>query len=138
MTEPTPPSGERDLPPARLMPVDYPVLLRDIKERIRRARARAIMAVNAELNALYWEIGAMIADRQRQEGWGSGVITRLARDLRNEFPRRSASPRETSTGCWPSTASTPTSTFRHKLWRGPRKPSPLPGVEGIQAPLTWT
>ena len=68
------------------VPVDYPVLLASIKERIRLARARAIMAVNAELNALYWEVGALIADRQQRDGWGAGVIPRLARDLRNEFP----------------------------------------------------
>lgn len=68
------------------VPADYPVLLASIKERIRRARVRAIMAVNAELNALYWEVGALIADRQQREGWGAGVIPRLARDLHNEFP----------------------------------------------------
>lgn len=68
------------------VPADYPVLLASIKKRIRLARARAIMAVNAELNALYWEVGALIADRQYREGWGAGVVPRLARDLRNEFP----------------------------------------------------
>lgn len=68
------------------VPADYPVLLADVKQRIRLARARAIMAVNAELNALYWEVGSVIADRQQREGWGAGVIPRLARDLRNEFP----------------------------------------------------
>ena len=68
------------------VPADYPLLLADIKQRIRLARARAIMAVNAELNALYWEVGSLIADRQQREGWGAGVIPRLARDLRNEFP----------------------------------------------------
>jgi predicted nuclease of restriction endonuclease-like (RecB) superfamily len=42
--------------------------------------------VNAELIRLYWEIGALIAVRQKREGWGAGVIPRLARDLHNELP----------------------------------------------------
>lgn len=67
-------------------PADYPVLLAEIKQRIRVGRARAIMAVNAELNALYWQVGSLIAERQQGEGWGAGVIPRLAQDLCNEFP----------------------------------------------------
>ena len=35
---------------------------------------------------LYWDIGHMIDQRQRQEGWGAAVIPRLARELRNELP----------------------------------------------------
>ena len=36
---------------------------------------------------LYWGIGLEILTRQQQEGWGSKVIDRLAKDLRGEFPR---------------------------------------------------
>lgn len=68
------------------LPTDYAELLTDIKQRIRHAQTRAVLAVNAELIRLYWEIGAMIDRRQQQEGWGSGVIPRLARDLHNELP----------------------------------------------------
>lgn len=68
------------------LPVDYAGLLSDIKRRIRHAQTRALLAVNAELIGLYWDIGALIDARQRKEGWGSGVIPRLARDLHNELP----------------------------------------------------
>lgn len=68
------------------LPPDYAGLLSDIKQRVRHAQTRAVLAVNAELIRLYWEIGAMIDRRQQQEGWGSGVIPRLARDLHNELP----------------------------------------------------
>jgi predicted nuclease of restriction endonuclease-like (RecB) superfamily len=61
-------------------------LLADIRQRVRQAQTRAVMAVNAELIRLYWEIGALIAERQKLEGWGAGVIPRLARDLHNELP----------------------------------------------------
>lgn len=68
------------------VPQDYAGLLSDIKQRVRHAQTRAVLAVNAELIRLYWEIGAMIDRRQQQEGWGAGVIPRLARDLHNELP----------------------------------------------------
>jgi len=64
----------------------YPALLTDIKQRIRQAQTRAILAVNRELLALYWDIGCLIDGRQKQEGWGAGVIPRLAKDLHNELP----------------------------------------------------
>lgn len=64
----------------------YRQVLTDIKQRIRHAQTRAVMAVNAELIRLYWEIGALIDARQHQEGWGAGVIPTLARDLHNELP----------------------------------------------------
>ena len=64
----------------------YPALLADIKQRIRQAQTRAILAVNQALIALYWDIGQLIDGRQREEGWGAAVIPRLAKDLHNELP----------------------------------------------------
>ena len=46
----------------------------------------AARTVNSELLALYWRIGRLILIRQESEPWGSGVIKRLANDLRREFP----------------------------------------------------
>lgn len=63
----------------------FPNLLKEIKDRIQQAQTRAILAANAELVRLYWDIGRMIDQRQRQEGWGAAVIPRLARELRNEL-----------------------------------------------------
>lgn len=45
-----------------------------------------MLAVNAELVRLYWDIGRIIDDRQQREGWGAAVIPRLARELHNELP----------------------------------------------------
>jgi DUF1016 N-terminal domain len=72
--------------PVSLTPTDYAALLGDIKQRVRHAQARAMLAVNAELIRLYWDIGALIHARQQQEGWGAAVIPRLTRDLHNELP----------------------------------------------------
>ena len=68
------------------VPALYATLLADIKQRVRRAQVRAMLAVNAELIRLYWDIGRVIDVRQQQEGWGAGVIPRLARDLHNDLP----------------------------------------------------
>jgi len=64
----------------------YRDLLGDIKTRVRAAQHRAVLAANAEMIALYWDIGRMIAARQKEEGWGAGVIPRLAVDLKNDLP----------------------------------------------------
>lgn len=64
----------------------YSGLLSEIKRRIRVAQTLAMRAVNTALVRLYWDIGQMLAARQSIEGWGAGVIPRLARDLHNELP----------------------------------------------------
>jgi predicted nuclease of restriction endonuclease-like (RecB) superfamily len=64
----------------------YASLLIEIKTRIQASQVRAILTVNSELVRLYWDIGHMIDARQRHEGWGAGVIPRLARELKNEMP----------------------------------------------------
>lgn len=45
-----------------------------------------VLAVNSELVRLYWDIGRIIDERQRREGWGAAVIPRLALRLKNEWP----------------------------------------------------
>ena len=69
-----------------MMPTDYGQWLADIKNRVLTARQRAALAVNAELVSLYWHIGRDILQRQAAQGWGSKVIDRLGRDLREAFP----------------------------------------------------
>nr|WP_298718935.1 PDDEXK nuclease domain-containing protein [uncultured Steroidobacter sp.] len=66
--------------------VSYTALLSDLKQRIRSARLRTVLSVNTELILLYWSIGRDLYARQRAEGWGAKVITRLAADLRRAFP----------------------------------------------------
>jgi len=67
---------------------NYAGLLAEIKDRIQAAQTRAVLAVNAELIRLYWQIGALLDARQASEGWGAAVIPRLARDIRNELPEQ--------------------------------------------------
>ena len=69
-----------------VLPTDYAPLLAEIKARIRTAQVKAALAANAELVLLYWQMGQRIAEMQAKEGWGAGVIPRLAADLHAEFP----------------------------------------------------
>ena len=63
----------------------YNTLLNEIKQRVRQGQIRASMSANSEMLAAYWDIGKMIHERQQNEGWGTGVIPRLANDLKNEL-----------------------------------------------------
>ncbi|WP_251044074.1 DUF1016 N-terminal domain-containing protein [Arthrobacter sp. ISL-48] len=72
--------------PDLALPSGYTDLLGELKNRVRAARTQAIRTVNSQLIALYWSIGRTILERQEVESWGSGVIGRLADDLRAEFP----------------------------------------------------
>ena len=64
---------------------DYRTLIADLKTRIRSAQIKAALAVNTQLIALYWDIGKLIAQKQRASGWGDAVIEAVAKDLSREF-----------------------------------------------------
>lgn len=73
-------------PPRSELPRDYADALRAIKRRVREERLRVVLAANAAMVLLYWDIGRMILERQDRAGWGAKVIDRLAADLREAFP----------------------------------------------------
>jgi hypothetical protein len=64
----------------------YADLLDDIKTRIRQAQVKATFSANSEMIWMYWDIGRMIQEKQHREGWGAGVLRRLAKDLKSELP----------------------------------------------------
>jgi len=64
----------------------YASLLEDLKRKIQEAQTRAVLMVNREMVLLYWDIGRILNERQKREGWGAGVLSRLAGDLHNELP----------------------------------------------------
>ena len=79
------------------IPANYDAILEELKTRVYSARMRAALAANSELVGLYLEIGRKILEQQRWEGWGSGVIGKLADDLRTAFPdMKGFSPRNLS------------------------------------------
>jgi len=65
---------------------EYAQVLVDIKKRVSEAQIKAALAANKELLKLYWDIGQIISEKQKTNGWGSGTIEKLAEDIQKEFP----------------------------------------------------
>jgi len=73
-------------PPASNAPPDYAAWFADLKSRIHQERLRVVLASNAVMVMLYWDLGSSILEKQSAQGWGSRVIDRLSTDLREAFP----------------------------------------------------
>ena len=58
----------------------------DIIHLIKKSRADAIKAVNAELINLYWIIGEYISKKIEQSEWGDSVVTELANFIQTHEP----------------------------------------------------
>jgi predicted nuclease of restriction endonuclease-like (RecB) superfamily len=72
--------------PSTHRPSGYAPLLAALKARVRAAQVKASLSINHELILLYWHIGRKILQAQKTEGWGTKVVSRLAKDLAAEFP----------------------------------------------------
>ena len=64
----------------------YADFLAEIKTQIKSNQAKAAIAANSSLIAMYWSIGKIIASKQNEYSWGSNIIEQLAADLKSEFP----------------------------------------------------
>lgn len=71
---------------SEIIPSGYKAFIAGLKNKIRTSQLKAVISVNRELILLYWEIGRAIVEKKEQEGWGSKVLERVAKDLQNEFP----------------------------------------------------
>ena len=67
------------------LPTDYGRWIQTVKDRVRNAQLRTMVAVNVEQLLLYWDIGHDILERQKNEGWVAKVIQKISEDLRSEF-----------------------------------------------------
>jgi predicted nuclease of restriction endonuclease-like (RecB) superfamily len=65
---------------------EYQDWLNEIKQRIVSVRLRMALAASRELTLFYWELGAMIAQKQTQSQWGDKLIAQLSIDLQKAFP----------------------------------------------------
>jgi len=53
--------------------VFYNLLLVDIKQRIRQAQSKAILSANSEMISMYWDIGRMLVEKQKLEGYSQRI-----------------------------------------------------------------
>ena len=67
------------------LPSTYSATLEEIKNRLRSARVRAVLAANPIVIEAYWHTGKIILQRQHEAAWGAKVIDRLSTDLRDAF-----------------------------------------------------
>ncbi len=68
------------------MPVGYESFITELKNRIRQERLKTVLAANASMLIMYWDIGNAILKKQQEEGWGAKVVDRMSHDLKEEFP----------------------------------------------------
>jgi uncharacterized protein (DUF1697 family) len=65
----------------------YIELLSEIKQKIKEAQLKTVLAANSQMLLLYWQLGNYILTNQYIEGWGAKIITNLSNDLQKEFPQ---------------------------------------------------
>jgi len=65
---------------------EYKEFIQNIKSKIHSAQIKAHVKVNEEMLGLYWDIGAMIVEKQKNSAWGDGLIEQISKDLQREFP----------------------------------------------------
>ncbi len=65
---------------------NYKEFLVEIKNKVRDAQLKSLMAANSQMLLLYWQMGRYILQNQEAEGWGAKIINKLSVDLKKEFP----------------------------------------------------
>jgi predicted nuclease of restriction endonuclease-like (RecB) superfamily len=63
----------------------FSAFVEEIKLKIKAAQYQALQIVHKEQIMLYWEIGQLIVERQRQYGWGKQVVENLSKELQSTF-----------------------------------------------------
>jgi len=56
-----------------------------IVDIIRKAREMTIRTINAGLIDLYWEIGRIVSEKVRNNGWGQSIVEELARYINEHY-----------------------------------------------------
>ncbi len=65
---------------------NYKEFLVEIKNKVRDAQLKSVMAANSQMLLLYWQMGRYILQNQEAEGWDAKIINKLSVDLKKEFP----------------------------------------------------
>ncbi|WNY23948.1 Putative nuclease YhcG [Methanimicrococcus hongohii] len=64
----------------------YSEFIAEVKSSIQNERMKAVISANRHMIILYWKIGSMILEKQKEAGWGAKVIDQISIDLKQEFP----------------------------------------------------
>lgn len=66
--------------------VAYRTWIKALKTKIQSARIKVALSVNAQLIALYWDLGKAISEKLESSNWGSKIIDQISIDLKHAFP----------------------------------------------------
>ena len=56
---------------------NYAALLKQVKARVALAQKKAIYSANEEMLSMYWDIGKLLCESQKQMGWGTMHLNSL-------------------------------------------------------------
>ena len=70
----------------QIEPLKYKDFITQLKQKIQTSQIKASIRVNEELLKLYWDMAQMIIAKQQEASWGDGIIEKISRDLKEEFP----------------------------------------------------
>lgn len=59
----------------------YKAFLNEVLDLVQSHQIQAVQAVQTMSNQLYWNIGELIINRQKEYGWGKSIVEQLSKDL---------------------------------------------------------
>jgi predicted nuclease of restriction endonuclease-like (RecB) superfamily len=63
----------------------YQQFLDEVVNLVQNHRTKAVQAVQSFSNQLYWNIGELIIEKQKEFGWGKSVVEQLSKDLNQQL-----------------------------------------------------
>lgn len=66
--------------------MNYNEFINQVKVEIKQSQNNAILSVNRELLLLYWKVGKRILENINSSDWGSKIIPKLSKELKEAFP----------------------------------------------------
>ncbi|MBQ6342479.1 MAG: DUF1016 family protein [Anaerolineaceae bacterium] len=68
------------------LPQAYSAFISEIIDDIKKQRIRTFLRANSDMICLYWRIGNRVLEKQENEDWGTSVVNRMSKDLKEAFP----------------------------------------------------
>ena len=65
---------------------NYAYLFKQVKARVLLAQKKAIYTANEEMLSMYWDIGKLLTESQKQIGWGNNVaLMQKVKDIKARY-----------------------------------------------------
>ncbi|WP_136464776.1 PDDEXK nuclease domain-containing protein [Flagellimonas onchidii] len=67
---------------------EYKKWIEELKSEVQKSQIKAAISVNHALLDLYWRIGKSISEKINLGKWGTSIVEKASKDLRNHFPNQ--------------------------------------------------